>query len=61
MAANRFDGRAAEFVNIGRNVVVASKSIDNIWRELMNFIVADNNNSIPGRFDPKIFISWLHN
>ena len=30
VAANRSDGRAAEFVNIGRNVVVASKSIDNI-------------------------------
>jgi len=26
VAANRSDGRAAEFVNIGRNVVVASKS-----------------------------------
>ena len=24
----------------------------------MNFFVADNN-SIPGRFDPKIFISWF--
>jgi len=31
------------------------------WKELMNFFVADNNNGIPGRFNPKIFISWLHN